>query len=414
MTGQNFDKFEPLMKDYYHSQRVMTTTLQKHPTLALINKKEDWRGKNWEMPLIYADTAARSRTFTEAQARSRASGTESSIWTIPSKKDYALASIDGETMDRTEGDDGAFISAVDAEFKSAFRQIGNSMGRGIFGTSDGHIGQVAEEPAVSSGTWVLKFKDSRQIKNVGINAVVEIYQNKTGGSARTSDGTDADFVVAKVDYDAGQITLTGDYSASGDIATDDYIFIKGDRGLSLAGFLDWIPWVAPQEGDPLFFGINRSLDPNSFAGHRHDAANMPIEEGIIEASAKMADRSKSFDHFVINPRRLGDLKKSLGTKIQYVNLQASPTLSFSGILIDGDFGPIKVISDPDCPFEYSWGLTLENWHFCSIGQAPKVLNRRAGGGDGRTIENQDGVEFRWGYYGNLGCSDPSNQMIVKW
>ena len=86
-------------------------------------------------------------------------------------------------------------------------------------------------------------------------------------------------------------------------------------------------------------------------------------------------------------------------------------VGFRGIVINGPKGPIKVIPDANCPNNVAWMLDLKTWKLYSLGKAVKVINS-----DGLSMLRQasaDGVEVRYGFYGNLGCKGPGHNARVK-
>ena len=48
---------------------------------------------------------------------------------------------------------------------------------------------------------------------------------------------------------------------------------------------------------------------------------------------------------------------------------------------------------------------MDTWKFKSLGQAPRILD--FDGLKGVREANSDGVEYRWGYYGNMLCTAPA-------
>lgn len=112
----------------------------------------------------------------------------------------------------------------------------------------------------------------------------------------------------------------------------------------------------------------------------------------------------------MNPKKLGDLKKALGTKVQYVNLQANARVSFTGVMVDGDKGPITVLGDFNCPYDHIYGLAMEYWKLYSIGKAVRPVP--SDGLDMLRQDSADGVEVRYGFYGNVGCRAPGSNIVI--
>jgi hypothetical protein len=187
------------------------------------------------------------------------------------------------------------------------------------------------------------------------------------------------------------------------------VFVDGDRGQGYSGLEDWIPSTSPTATP--FFGVDRSVDPTRLGGLRLNAASLPIEEALIEADALVAREGWPMDHFFMNHDTFGDLKKALGSKVQYVDLKANADISFRGVMVDGTRGPIKVIPDQNCPGNRIFGLRLNFWKLYTLGKSVRVIEA-----DGLTmlrLAAADGVEVRYGFYGQLGCRGPGANINVQ-
>lgn len=400
--------FDAGLKQHYTADRVEDMVYARNPLLALMPKMEDFGGRNLPIPIIYGNPQGRSKTFSNAQTRATATSTKITDFVLTRAKDYSLATIDGETMEASKGDVNAFVSAATTEIDGAINSLTRSIAVGMYRTSDAYIGQVLAEPTETSTTFSFTLKQTSDITNFEIGQMLVIYSAASGGTKRNSDGSDDEWVVAAVDRDAGTVTLTGDYTSSGTIAANEYIFVEGDRGLGISGLGDWVPSSAP--GATTFFGVDRSVDVTRLGGLRLTGTGLPIEEALIEADAKVAREGWYVDHFFMNPKKLGELKKSLGSKVQYVNLSANARVSFTAVVVDGEAGPIKVVGDQNCPYDKVYGLNMSMWKLYTLGKAVRPV-----GHDGLEMLRQasdDGVEVRYGFYGNVGCRGPGSNIVI--
>jgi hypothetical protein len=245
-------------------------------------------------------------------------------------------------------------------------------------------------------------KSAGDITNIELNQRINIWSAESGGSQRNTDGSDVSWLVTAVDRSAGTFTLDDAYTSSGTIAANDYIFVEGDRGLGLAGLDSWVPSSAP--GATLFFGVDRSVDTNRLGGIRYDGSSDPIEEALITGASLVAREGGKPDYAFLSYEQYAKLEKALGSKVQYVDLKMTAEVGFRGILINGPKGPIKVIPDQNCQGNVAWLLQLDTWKLYSLGKAVRVIDT-----DGLTMLRQassDGVEVRYGFYGNVGCRGP--------
>lgn len=403
--------FDAALKQHYTSERVENMVYRENPLMALMPKYENFGGKNLPVPLIYGNPQGRSKTFRNAQTRGAVTNSLITDFVITRAKDYSIATIDNETLEASKGDANAFMEAATTEIDGAINSLTRSLSIDMYSDSSAAYGQIDAEPAETAGTFTVQLKDPEDVTNFEVGQVLESWSAKTGGSQRSSDGADQDWIVAAVDRNEGVLTLSGDYTAAGTLAADDYLFVQGDRGIGMSGLEGWIPDVEP--GSTPFFGVDRSLDTTRLGGLRLDATSMPIEEALIEADAKVAREGFSLDHFFMSHKKFGDLKKSLGSKVQYVDLKAgtNASVSFRGVMIDGYKGPIKCVPDQNCPHDRVFGLKMSTWKLYSLGKCVRVIDT-----DGLQMLRQatsDGVEVRYGSYSQVGCRAPGANINVQ-
>jgi hypothetical protein len=410
-SGLDLTSFDPLLKEYYTDDMVYNLVYKNNPYLALLNKFENFQGENLPIPLIYGNPQGRSRTFSQAKARSTQTSTKSKRFVLTRKKDYCIATIDNETIEATKSNKGAFLEAMTTEIDGAIQAVTNNMGFSLFRDSSGARSQVSVEPTENVGTFVITLTNADDIVGFETEQEIVIWSAKTGGTQKSSDGSDDEWTIASVDRDAGTFTLTGTYDTNGTIAADDYIFINGDRGLSISGLADWIPDTAPTSGDS-FYGVDRSTDVTRLAGLRYDASNVPIEEALVESAARVGREGGRLDHYFMSYSKYADLEKALGAKVTYVDLKTDyANIGFKGIRIHGPRSDIYCVADQNCPTPRVYGLYLDVWKLYSLNKAIRIFET-----DGNTILRQndaDGIEVRIISYSNLGCRAPGWNVVVK-
>jgi len=407
--SQDMTSFDAALKDHYKDQKVENLVYKNNPFMALVPKKEDFGGRKWPCPIIYGNPQGRSKTFATAQTRGGASESKIESFDITRAKDYGVATIDGETMEASKGDINAFMDAATTEIDGVIRELTHSVAFNLYRTSDAYRGQVNAEP--SEAAVELTLKNTNDIVGFEVGQQIVVYSAASGGSIRTYDGSNSTMTVTAVDRQAGTITCADEtYDSSGTIAANDYIFIDGDRGSGFTGLEDWLPSSAP--GATAFFGVDRSVDTTRLGGQRLDGSSMPIEEALIEGDSVVSREGGALTHFFMNQVKYRQLKKSLGSKVQYVNVQSQYAgISFKGIQVEGDKGPISVIADHNCPSDRIFGVDMNTWKFASLGKAVRVLN-----GDGLQMLRQassDGYEVRYGTYGNLACNAPGWNINIQ-
>jgi hypothetical protein len=396
---------DPTLKQLYRKKAVEDLTLPDNPTLAALNKFEQFRGRNMPLVVKFGNPQGRSATYAKAEANATATRFEDFLLTR--RKDYSVATVDGETAEASQGDSAAFISAVTAQVDGALRSLADSHSMSIFRSGTGSIGQVG---ALSGAAVTLA--NTTDVVNFELG--MKLQANATDGGAPRA-GTE---VVGGVNRSTGVLTSTNATWATGiaAIAVNDFLLVDGDNNLKMSGFDGWVPATAPSGSDN-WYGVNRSVDSRLF-GQVYDGSNGPsMEEICINAQSQGAREGAKIDWIVMNPVRFRDLVKGMQSKVVYQRVAANNAagevgrIGFRGVMIDGDEGPITCMMDRRCQRDVAWALTSDSWSLNSIGPATKILQddslrmlRVAG---------QDSYQVRTGFYGNLGCDAPGHQVRIK-
>ncbi len=390
--------FDAALKSYYTDDRVQNMTYMENPFYALINKFEQFGGKNLPIPLIYGNPQGRSRTFATAQTRGAATSSKLEDYVLTRSKDYSIATIDNETLEASKGDKAAFLEAATTEIDGAIRELTNSVALGLYGSGYGDRGTIA---GIASDTLTLT--SPGDITNFEVGMIMVAAASNTA-ALRTGSSE-----IVAVDRSNGTLELASVAAITG-LAVSDLLYVDGDRAAGaspaktmISGLQAWLPGTAPTTGDN-FFGVDRSVDVTRLAGYRLAVGSLPIEEALIAGEALVGRGGFSIDHYFISHDRFADLKKALGSKVQYVDMQANAKVSFRGVTVDGTKNTIRVLPDRNCPDNLGFGIKMGMFKCYSLGKAVRVIDT-----DGLQMLRQasaDGVEVRYGFYGNMGCRGP--------
>jgi len=398
------------LKEHYTDDAVQNLVYRDNPLLALLAKMEDFGGRNLPIPLIYGNPQGRSANFVQAQARGQVTSSLVDAFTITRVKDYSVATIDNETLEASKGNANAFMEAATTEIDGAIQSLTRSLAISLYRDGFGSIGQVSNPTASTT----LTLTNANDITNFEVGQ--ELVFAATSGASVLLDSGDS-LIVEAIDRSNGTMTMSGDVTDIAAIANGAFIFIKGDRQdsatparLKVSGLEAWLPASAPSATP--FFGVNRAVDVTRLGGLRYNAANVPLEEALIEAASRVAREGGKVDHAFMDYSKYAALEKSLGSKVQYIDLKVNAEVGFRGILINGPRGPIKCIPDQNCPSNRCFMLQLNMWKLYSLGKAVRVIDT-----DGLQMLRQaaaDGVEVRYGFYGQLGSRAPGYNINVQW
>lgn len=349
----------------------------------------------------------RSRSFSVAQTRSLVTGVLPAAFILTRVKDYSITTVDNETLLASKSDKGAFLQAASTAMDGALQSLSNNLAVSLYRTSAGDRSTVDVEPTNSATTFELQLASPEEVTNFEVNMLLVIYSAQSGGSQRSCDGSQVDLPVVGIDRDNGILTIEGTYDGSGTIAAGDYIFCKGDRGVSISGLASWIPLVAPSATP--FFGVDRTVDITRLAGVRQDGRGKPIEQALQDLLSRVAREGGSPDMIFMNYKEWNDLNLSLGSKVQIVDLSVGK-VGFRSLEIQGPKGAVKCVADQDCPAGLAYALTMKTFQLGSLGKAVRINNI-----DGNTWLRQndsDGIEIRMMGYCQLACKGPGYSGCV--
>jgi hypothetical protein len=411
-SGLNLTSFDAALKEHYSDDRVEVMSYEDNALFALTSKMEDFGGRGLPIPIVYGNPQARSVNFATAQSRSTVSSSQLKYWELKRVKDYSFATIDNETMEASKGDNNAFLEAATLEIDGSIHSLVRSIATAQYRSGYGDIGQIG-----SISTTTITLLDANSVTNFEVGMMLDLSATQSG--ALRSDGSSGNgLIITGIDRSAGVLTfgfnVTDSTNGIPAAAANDYIFQSGDHVAStltkIAGLEAWLPATAPTAGDS-FFGMDRSADASRLAGQRFNGVALPIEEVLTTANASVAREGGKLSHFFMNYAKYSALENALGSKVQYVDVQMRPEISFRGIMVNGVRGPIRVIPDQNCPNNRIFGLQLDTFKVYSLGKAVRVIDT-----DGLQMLRQatsDGVEVRYGMYGNQGCRAPGYNINIQ-
>jgi len=395
MPNQIFDTTAAnnVLKELYDGQLPENMVYMDRPYFAMVEKKTDFGGRNYPIPVEYAVNQGRSSNFATAQAN--ASANQFAEFLLTRVSDYAIGYISNELLLAATTDRESFIRSATNIVDGTITSGTASLSSALFRSGTGTIGQVS---TITAG--VIVFADANQVTQFEKNMVIQA--NATdGGTPRAALG----YVVGR-NASAGTITVSATFGgAAGTPAgwlANDYLLVQGDNNAKVKGLAGWCPVVAPVPGDN-YFGVDRSADSRLY-GIYYNGVAQSIEEALVDSSTLLAREGGRPDVAVLPFSSYGAFEKSLGSKVQYVDLQKGE-VAFRGVVINGAKKQIQVFPDKDCQGATAWLLTMKTWKLCSLMEAPMIL--KYGSNDEMLrVYNADQAELRVGMYGNLGCSAP--------
>jgi hypothetical protein len=393
--------FAAALKTLYPKDVLKDLTYQDNPLLALLPKEENAGGDSIKVPIIIGNPQGRSAALSTAITNKGNSTIKA--FSLTRVSDYGVASINRETMLASEGDMMAFAKARKVEVDGIVNTVSRSLAKALYGAGTGILGQISSGSTVGSTTITLS--DINDITNFEVGMKVKAYQNATGSSARGNAGT-----IVGINRQTGTLSFAGNWDTATGCSASDYLAQDGDYGSMLSGLGAWIPSSAPAA--TTFFGVDRTADTSRLGGVRHDGAGQTVEEALIDLCRKVAREGGKTSHVFLNPVQVGNLVKSLSSKVNYdVAKSADADIGFDSIKLYTPNGIVQVVSDYNCPATKGYALKMDTWKLYSIQAAPHIFDLD---NDQKLLREAttDGYELRVGYYAQLGCSAPGHNGVV--
>ena len=286
----------------------------------------------------------------------------------------------------------------------AIRSCTNSLASALFRSGTGTIGQI--NASYSSGT-TFTLANPADIVQFEVNMYL-VASSTDGG---TPVGAPSVGIVTAVDRVAGTFTIGAGAPASW--AANLFLSVQGDLNAKIKGLAAWLPSTSPTVGGgDNFFGVDRSADATRLAGVNYNGSSQSIEEALIDSSALLAREGGKPDVAITTFASYSALEKSLGSKVQYVDMKGPAGIAFRGIMVNGANSMIKVFPDRNQLSQVCHLLQMDTWQLASLGDAPQIL-RYGDGLEMLRVSNQDAGELRVGYYAQLATNAPGWNATVS-
>lgn len=391
-----------LLKKLYDGQKVQHMTYEKNAFFAMMPKNEGFFGESYPQPITYANAQGRSQDFTKALA-GRGAVSRNLKFDVTRSRDYQIVSIDGETIEATANEKGGFVSARAHELDGAVQNMGNTIDIDMFGSGSGSRGQLSATQNLALSTITLAVKSDIVKYEMDMKLVLSAADG--GGTVKAGS-----MYVISVDRNAGTFVVSGTMGGAATAlstliataAVSDFIFVDGDYDSKLKGVSAWLPYGGPSATP--FFGVDRTVDSVRLGGNWADLSALSIEEALTTGASQVALNGGKVDEIWINHSKYADLKNALGSKVQYVDREVIPGISFRGIELQCDDGVAQVYASRNQKFDRCFMLQKDTWCFKTLGGAPRVLNLDKL--EALREADSDGIQIRMGYYGQLICKAP--------
>lgn len=381
---------------------------------ASLKKREDFTGLNKHLAIQTEDPQAAGGEYGDL-VDEQGSYT---AFTVTHSKFYTRASIRGDALKRAAGDAGALVDLWDNETAGARNNsvryheiycLGD--GTGVLGTLDG---------ASNVGTPTVTLADRSKAVNFARGAHYSFVSSATSLSPTVRD-SGAAIKLTAIDRVNGVLTFSGNITGTitQAVNTDSLVLKKTYATGGVPKIFTGVQqWIAGGTNPPDLYGCIRNVDPTRLAGQTFDGTGAAMEDALITAESMLDEQDALPEQLVawIHPLDLAELKKTQGGKVIYDKSTLGskvPGLSFKGFELNGNHGPIKLMTNVYQPKGQVLMVDPADVGFESVGPAPHIQDY-----DGKRIErspNDDVWIVRFGSYGQFFNYKPYRGIrILNW
>jgi hypothetical protein len=402
MADSAFGDVAWIMKRSYSDDKSADIAMRDHPTYFEIAKDQGLTGEDFRYAVQTGNPQSIAGTYTDA-----ASGADGNSGVVKGEQfaaeptlKYGVLKMDRPSILRASlKGRGAFFEWVTAQVDGTLEEMGARLAFDLFGDGNGVRGRRS---SISGNIVTLTTARSADKFKRGMRV----------GASSSSDGSSprvGSTYVTKVNRADNKITLADETSIAGFI-DDDYLFAFGEPGTCIEGMALATPLAAPGSSDS-FRGVNRSNDVEALAGSRVDNSGIYPEEVIGDLAVDVHCLHHRITRGVVHPVKFQEIVKRLGAKVEYTNPGGAANIGFESITIHAAGSPIRLMSDPDCPFTVVRGWNPKSHKICYLGSKIVHWVRTSDGGQYQWSGSADSFEYRSCFYGNYLQPDPSEHAV---
>ncbi len=337
MADNNETTVAFIYKRRYSDKQATDVAMREHPTFYRIAKGKGLDGAGFFYPIIHGNPQGISSGFASAQGAAETLKGKQLVALAKTK--YGVITLDGPSMAKARGNKGSFYDLVTRATDGILDELGANLAFDMFRNGTGLRGRRAS----ISGN-IVTLTSQRDVDNFKNGMTLVASPNANGSSLRSGSAK-----VVKLDRKNKKITLD-DASTITSFSDNDYLFRKGDPGECMEGMESSTPLSAPSSGDS-FRGIDRSDDVEALAGSRIDSSSQYVEEALGDCAVEISIVGKKVREGAVYPTVFQSIVKRLGAKVEYTHPGGTADIGFEHITITTAAGVIRLMSDPDIPYD---------------------------------------------------------------
>ena len=378
-----------MLKVYYKKEGIENLLFRNSPLLKKI-KKERVEGKEQRFAAMYARGGAAGGDFTVAKAAAATVAQTAEFCVTPGQL-FSVYTMNAKEVAASRSNAGAYMRVGGAKMFAASESFRKTLAAALYGSGYGELCEVSSADGVaftaSTPTTITLPEDAVMKIDVGSVLLVKATKSTAEASAKNT------LTVNAINGTTVTVTPSGDTDA----AQHDIISLKGSMNSSSPilpiGLDGWLPVYKKRSGeswagfiDDLFFGVDRSVNPDRLAGAFFDntsAASAAIQTkkyAVTQLIKKLRRQGSLCDMIVMNDDDFLAFSQEIETTNTFFTQTSTKekknaTVGFSDISAAFSTNYVEnIIDDPYCPKGRFYVLSSDAVEFWGYTNAEKAVN----------------------------------------
>jgi hypothetical protein len=404
MAISNDTAIKAMLKTYYKKEGIQNLLFRNSPLLKKI-KKETVEGKTQNFAAMYSRGGAASGDFTAAKNQASTVAKTAEFSVEPGQL-FSVYTMNAKEVAASRSNAGAYMKIGGAKMFAASESFRKTLAAALYGSGYGEICAVPDGGWTFSGTTakaVTLPEDAIMKIDVGSKLVVKETLTTAESSAAVT------LTVNSINGTSVNVTPSGSATPSAGYIVCLAGSMNSSSPLLPVGLGGWLPVVKKRSGetwngyiDDLFFGVDRSVNPDRLAGAFYDAtgASETKTSAVTKLIKKLRRQGSLCDMIVMND----DDFLTFSNEIQSTNTYFTATSTKEAKKASVGFSEISAafstnyiencIDDPYCPKGRFYVLSSDAVEFWGYTNTEKPLNdgvegNNAGKQDPMTMDSDD-------------------------
>jgi len=377
-----------MLKVYYKKEGIENLLFRNSPLLKKM-KKDRVEGKEQRFAAMYSRGGACSGDFTAAKNQASTVAQTAEFAVTPGQL-FSVYSMNAKEVAASKSNAGAYMRIGGAKCFAASEALRKTLAAALYGSGYGEIAAVPSDGwsfTTATDTTITLPEDAVMKIDVGSKLVVK--------ATKTTAETSAKNTLTVKAINGTTVTVTP--AADTDASSGDIVCIAGSMNSSSpllpVGLDGWLPVTKKRSGetwagfiDDLFFGVDRSVNPDRLAGAFYDAtgaatsATQKKSYAVTQLIKKLRRQGSLCDMIVMNDDDFLDFAGEIETTNTYFTQTSTKgkkeaTIGFSDISAAFSTNYVEnVIDDPYCNKGRFYVLSSDAVEFWGYTNVDKVAN----------------------------------------